>query len=169
MRSLIIAALALVASMLVTPAAQAQLTIEQIERAWGNTQPQTRSFTQHNADGSSNSGTLKIRTPGNLEFTYNNGAAARIRAGTFEFKDYGATHWETYPLGPLAAIFRRSANLRNGAVTHVGSEGPLTWIRAIDTTGNVDGYAKIYFDQQGRMVRWQRVQGNGEKIVTIIH
>ena len=168
----ILAFLATLALTVATPATAQQLTLAQIEQAWGGVKSETVRFSQRNANGSIATGEMRIKSASTITMVYDTRTNKRLTVAITA----GAMHeieevkrgrnwkeWNTnaYPLGPLSTLFRRSTNLRTSAVTDTGTQDGLTFVTLIDPKQRVGGYAKVFFAPNGQLMGWQAKDDGG--------
>lgn len=146
------------------------LTIEEIENKWANVGKTTATFVQRNPDGSTETGVLTTNGPSRVKLTLtsgkNAGSSIRTNAGAFILDDKKGQP-QTFPMGGLKFLFRPKVNLQKGAVARIGEAGGNTYIIVVDTTGEVQGHAKIFFNQSGQMVKWEMTDAYGDTTTTV--
>ncbi|PYE84935.1 LolA family protein [Pseudoroseicyclus aestuarii] len=168
-RAILAAALTLAA----LPAAAQQLSLGQISGYLNQLQTAQSGFTQINADGTLQTGTLYIKRPGRVRFEYQGDESMMIAGGgqVAVFDARSNQPPERYPLSqtPLSIILERNVDLsRSGMVTGHSSDGTTTSVTAQDPAHPEYGNIRMVFTADPVELRQWVVTDNGGGETTVV-
>jgi outer membrane lipoprotein-sorting protein len=137
-------------AVLAAPAAAQQLSLQEISNYLNAFSTAQGGFTQVNADGSIDTGTIQIKRPGRIRFDYDTNASMFIAGGgqvaVFDANSNEAP--QRFPLSetPLSIILAETVNLgRAGMVTGHTSDGTTTTVTAQDPQHPEYGSIQLVF------------------------
>ncbi len=158
------------------PALARQLSLNEVSNYLNQLQTATAGFTQINADGSIQTGTLYIKRPGRIRFEYAPPAKSMMIAGGGQVAVFDArsnTGPERYPLNqtPLNIILERNVNLgRANMVTGHTSDGTTTTITAQDPAHPEYGSIQmVYTADPVELRQWIVTDNAGEKTTVVLN
>lgn len=174
-RTLITSALAASIAAVVPQAALAQkIGLNALSRYLNNLQTAEGAFTQVNADGTVNTGTIYIKRPGRIRFEYAPPEKTMVIAGGGQLAVFDPRSDEPtrYPLRetPLSIILQKNVNLaRANMVTAHEVNGPTTMVRAQDPEHPEYGSIDLVFSANPIQLRqWIINDGNGSTTTVIL-
>ncbi len=158
------------------PALARQLSLNEVSNYLNQLQTATAGFTQINADGSIQTGTLYIKRPGRIRFEYAPPEKSMMIAGGGQVAVFDArsnTGPERYPLNqtPLNIILERNVNLgRANMVTGHTSDGTTTTITAQDPAHPEYGSIQmVYTADPVELRQWIVTDNAGEKTTVVLN
>jgi len=131
-------------------------------------------FTQINADGTIDTGSLKIHRPGRMRFDYDapNDTLVLASGGSLAIFDAKSNHAERYPLSktPLGIILNRDVDLQGEAlISDTRHAAGITQITAQDPKRPEAGTMRLSFSDGPVALRsWTIVNEAGEETTVIL-
>ena len=128
---------------------QGDADLARIDATLNATQTFAGRFTQTNADGTTDTGTVYIQRPGKLRFEYDGPLLVVSDGVTLVQRDEALETSDRVPLSatPLEFFLKNDVNLARDTQLVDFRKGPSTWsVSARDGSGEVDGTVTLVFD-----------------------
>jgi outer membrane lipoprotein-sorting protein len=158
------------------PASAGEISLDEMSRYIKSIKSAKSTFTQINANGSIDTGTLYIKRPGKIRFEYDapNNALVLASAGAVAiFGPRKTSAPQQYPLRrtPLGILLNRKVDLkRSKMIQGKVQDGSITQVLASDPKTPQAGKMLLSFtDGPVQLRQWVIVNEAGEEITTILH